>query len=69
MTFMQSVLLFLLVYLCVYSLLNRLCQCIEHCATAKAFGKSKEAVNLVKKEHTEGTEAHELSENHANQYR
>lgn len=31
--------LILCVYLCMYSLVNRICACIEHCATAKSFGK------------------------------
>lgn len=26
-------------YLVVYSLINRVCRCIEHCATARAYGE------------------------------
>lgn len=29
----------LFVYLCLYGLVNRVCKCMEHCATAKAYGK------------------------------
>ena len=29
----------LFVYLCLYGLVNRVCRCKEHCATAKAYGK------------------------------
>jgi hypothetical protein len=29
----------IIVYLCVYALINRICQCIEHCATAKSFDR------------------------------
>lgn len=34
---------FLIVYICVYALINRVCQCIEHCATAKAYSKFRES--------------------------
>ena len=36
------------IYLCVYALINRVCQCIEHCATAKAYSKFRENGVLVK---------------------
>lgn len=65
MTFMQSVLLFLLVYLCVYSLINRLCQCIEHCSSAKALSKITEKKDLLGN-NAEGADKHELSENYTN---
>lgn len=48
MTFIQYLIIFLLLYLCLYALINRLCQCIEHCATAKAYGKFREAGVTVK---------------------
>lgn len=35
MIFIQYVIAFLIIYLCVYALINRVCQCIEHCATAR----------------------------------
>lgn len=43
MTFVQIVVAFLIVYICVYALINRVCQCIEHCATAKAYSKFRES--------------------------
>lgn len=42
MDFLQYIVAFLIVYLCVYALFNRICQCIEHCATAKAYSKFRE---------------------------
>lgn len=42
MTFIQMVIAFIIVYLCVYALIGRICQCIEHCATARAYSKLKE---------------------------
>lgn len=43
MTFLQYLIVGLILYLCLYALINRLCQCIEHCATARAYGKLREA--------------------------
>lgn len=43
MTFVQIVIAFLIVYICVYALIDRVCQCIEHCATAKAYSKFRES--------------------------
>ena len=48
MTFVQIVIAFLIVYICVYALINRVCQCIEHCATARAYSKFRENGVLVK---------------------
>lgn len=48
MTFVQIVIAFLIVYICVYALINRVCQCIEHCATAKAYSKFRESVMQLK---------------------
>lgn len=42
MTFMQMVIAFVIVYICVYALIGRICQCIEHCATARAYSKFRE---------------------------
>ncbi len=42
MTFVQALIAFIVVYLCVYALISRICQCIEHCATAKAYSTLKE---------------------------
>lgn len=33
-------------YLCVYALLARICQCIEHCATARSFKRFMETQQL-----------------------
>lgn len=43
MSFIQLLFMFIVVYLCVYSLIDRVLKCIEHCATAKAYGKFREA--------------------------
>lgn len=42
MNFVQYMLAFLVLYLCAYALINRVCQCIEHCATARAYSKFRE---------------------------
>ena len=44
MSFIQLLIMFITVYLCVYSLIDRVLKCIEHCATAKAYGKFMESV-------------------------
>ena len=38
----QQALLIVLIFICTYTLIDRICKCIEHCATAKAYGKFKE---------------------------
>lgn len=38
----QQALLFVIVFICAYTLIDRICKCIEHCATAKAYGKFRE---------------------------
>lgn len=35
LTFLQMLIGFLIVYLCVYALVDRIMRCIEHCATEK----------------------------------
>lgn len=42
MNFVQYMLSFLALYICVYALINRVCQCVEHCATARAYSKFRE---------------------------
>lgn len=42
MNFIQYMLSFLILYICMYALINRVCQCIEHCATARAYSKFRE---------------------------
>lgn len=53
MTFAQIVIAFLIVYLCAYALINRVCQCIEHCATARAYSRFRENGVLVKMDDVE----------------
>lgn len=48
MNFVQYMLSFLVLYICVYALINRVCQCVEHCATARAYSKFRENGVLVK---------------------
>lgn len=33
-TFMQLLILFIVIYVCIYALIDRVLKCIEHCATA-----------------------------------
>lgn len=48
MSFLQYVIAFLILYICMYALINRVCQCIEHCTTARAYSKFRENGVLVK---------------------
>lgn len=47
-TFMQLLIMFLIVYICLYALTDRILKCIEHCATAKAYSKFREAGVMTK---------------------
>lgn len=42
MTLVQYMLILFAIYLCVYALISRVCKCIEHCATARAYSKFHE---------------------------
>lgn len=42
LTIVQMIILFLIAYVCLYALVDRIMRCIEHCAKAKAYGKFKE---------------------------
>ncbi len=42
MNFLQIVAAVIILYLCIYALINRVCKCIEHCATARAYSKFRE---------------------------
>ena len=42
-TVMQLIIMFPIGYVCLYSLVDRIMKCIEHCATAKAYSKFREA--------------------------
>lgn len=53
MSFLQCVIACLILYVCVYALINRVCQCVEHCATARAYSKFRENGVLVKMDDVE----------------
>ena len=42
MASIHYVILFSIVYLYVYALICRICKCIEHCATSRAYSKLRE---------------------------
>lgn len=42
MTPIQYTFILFVIYLCVYALISRVCKCIEHCATARAYSKFHE---------------------------
>ena len=42
MTLVQQLIVLIILFLCVYMLIDRICKCIEHCATAKAYSKFRE---------------------------
>ena len=42
-TVIQIIIMFLIGYVCLYSLIDRVMKCIEHCATARAYGRFREA--------------------------
>lgn len=39
MTLFQIVIVSLILYICIYALADRICKCVEHCATNKAFSR------------------------------
>lgn len=47
-TFMQLLILFIIIYVCVYALIDRVLKCIEHCATARAYSRFREAGIITK---------------------
>lgn len=47
-TVIQIIIMFLIGYVCLYALVDRVMKCIEHCATAKAYGRFKEAGVMIK---------------------
>ena len=47
-TVIQIIIMFLNGYVCLYALLDRVMKCIEHCATARAYGRFKEAGIMTK---------------------
>lgn len=42
MTLVQQIIVLIILFLCVYTLIDRICKCIEHCTTAKAYSKFRE---------------------------
>lgn len=47
-TVIQIIIMFLIAYVCFYALVNRIMKCIEYCATAKAYGRFREAGVMTK---------------------
>ena len=47
-TVFQIIIMFLIGYVCLYALIDSVMKCIEHCATAKAYGRFKEAGVMIK---------------------
>ena len=47
-TVIQIIIMFLIVYVCFYALVDRIMKCIEHCATARAYGRFEEAGVRIK---------------------
>lgn len=47
-TVIQIIIMFLIGYICLYTLVDRVMKCIEHCATARAYGRFKEAGVMIK---------------------
>ena len=47
-TVIQIIIMFLIGYVCFYALVDRIMKCIEHCATAKAYGRFREAGVMIK---------------------
>lgn len=47
-TVIQIIIMFLIGYVCLYSLVDRVMKCIEHCATARAYGRFREAGIMTK---------------------
>lgn len=47
-TVIQIIIMFLIGYVCLYALLDRVMKCIEHCATARAYGRFRESGVMTK---------------------
>lgn len=47
-TVIQIIIMFLIGYICLYTLVDRVMKCIEHCATARAYGLFREAGVMIK---------------------
>jgi hypothetical protein len=53
-TVIQIIIMFLIGYVCLYSLIDRVMKCIEHCATARAYGRFREAGVMTKMDDVAG---------------
>ena len=53
-TFMQLIIMFLIGYICLHTLVDRVMKCIEHCATARAYGRFREAGVMIKMDDVAG---------------
>ena len=53
-TVIQIIIMFLIAYVCFYALVDRIMKCIEHCATAKAYGRFREAGVMTKMDDVAG---------------
>lgn len=53
MLYIGATIFCVVIYLCIYALISRICQCIEHCATARAYSKFRENGVLVKMDDVE----------------
>ena len=40
--FSQLVIFIIVVYICIYGVIARICRCIEHCATSRSYNKTLE---------------------------
>ena len=40
--FSQLLIFMIVVYICVYGVVARICRCVEHCATARSYNKTLE---------------------------
>lgn len=47
-TVIQIIIMFLIAYVCFYALVDRIMKCIEHCATARAYGNLRKTGAMVK---------------------
>ena len=46
-TVIQIIIMFLIGYVCLYALIDRVMKCIEDCATARAYGQFKESGAMI----------------------
>lgn len=53
-TVIQIIIMFLIGYICLYALVDRVMKCIEHCATARAYGRFREAGVMIKMDDVAG---------------